>query len=145
MSQYPDSFRVNCVGTLPCNNNRKFCDLSNEPVVIQNGNVVSEENSQNIQKPVKSVNSTTTHCLPYGAPKRVIQSNEITEKPKWSHSWSNVRGYGNIVVATNDDCTNIHGKVHPYNRIHPLSMPYDGPAVIKDAWKLNEAEHLKEM
>ena len=51
---------------------------------------------------------------------------------------------GNIVVATNDSCNNVHGRVHPYNRISKLSMPYDGPAVVKDAWKMNKAEHLKE-
>tara|TARA_B100000963_G_scaffold45853_2_gene34250 strand:+ start:609 stop:1046 length:438 start_codon:yes stop_codon:yes gene_type:complete len=144
MSQYPDSFRVNCVGTLPCNNNRQFCDHSKGPVVIQNGKVVSEESSsEKLTRPIKNV-STTSHCQAYGVPEKVIQDNEIGEKPKWTHTWSNVRGYGNIVVATNDSCNNIHGKVHPYNRISSLSMPYDGPAVVKDAWKMNKAEHLKE-
>ena len=145
MSQYPDSFRVNCVGTLPCNNNRKFCDVSKEPVVIQNGNVVSEENSPQVNQPINKASSTTTHCLAYKAPQRVIQDNEVNFKPQWAHSWSNTRGYGNIVVATNDTCNNIHGRVHPWNRIQPLSMPYDGPAVVKDAWKMNEAENLKKM
>lgn len=144
MSQYPDSFRVNCVGTLPCNNNRQFCDHSKAPVVIQNGKVVSEESSaEKITKPMNN-ESSTSHCQAYGVPERVIQDNEIKEKPKWTHTWSNVRGYGNIVVATNDSCSNVHGRVHPYNRIKALSMPYDGPAVVKDAWKMNKAEHLKE-
>jgi hypothetical protein len=142
MSQYPDSFRVNCVGTLPCNNNKQFCDHSKGPVVIQNGAVVSEERSS--EKLNKIDNSSTTHCQSYGTPQRVIQDNEIKEKPNWTHTWSNVRGYGNIVVATNDSCNNVHGRVHPYNRITKLSMPYDGPAVVKDAWKMNKAEHLKE-
>ena len=154
MSQYPDSFRVNCVGTLPCNNNRQFCDSSKNPVVIQNGIVVSEEsssdvlNTQNTQSPllkneINAGDSTTTYCQAYGVPERVIQDNEINQKPNWSHSWSNQRGYGNIVVATDDTCNNIHGRVHPWNRIAPLSMPYDGPAVIKKAWKMNKAENLK--
>ena len=40
MSNYPESFRVNCVGKLPCNNNKKFCDVSKTwPTIIENNDV----------------------------------------------------------------------------------------------------------
>ena len=34
MSSYPDAFRINCVGKLPCNTNYNAC--SDEPIVLEN-------------------------------------------------------------------------------------------------------------
>ena len=131
MSNYPDSFRVNCVGNLPCNNNKRFCDISKKPIIIENNNVVEED----IQH-----HTTTNYCKKYSQPMKIIQDNLVTEKPKSSHSWSNQRSYGNIVVGRHDTCNNVHGRVHPYNRIFPLSEPYIGPAEKKDAWALNKVK-----
>ena len=122
MSNYPDSFRINCVGELPCNNNKKFCDVSKKPIIIENNRVVEGEEQHS---------TTTNYCKNYNPPMRVIQDNKIVEKPKSSHSWSNQRSYGNIVVGSNDTCNNIHGRIHPYNRLFALSEPHIGPAVKK--------------
>ena len=137
MSNYPDSFRVNCVGQLPCNNNKRFCDVSKKPIIIENNNVVEEENNKMADR---SGNTTTNYCANYNPPMRVIQDNIVVEKPQSAHSWSNQRSYGNIVVGTHDTCNNVHGRVHPYNRLFPLSEPYMGPAVKKDAWALNKVK-----
>ena len=133
MSNYPESFRVNCVGKLPCNNNKKFCDVSKKPIIIENNDV--RENNGRVND-----NTTTNYCQNYAAPINVINDNIVREKPKSAHSWSNQRGHGNIVVGTHDSCNNIHGRVHPFNRIFPLSEPHIGPAVKKDAWALNKVK-----
>ena len=144
MSNYPDSFRVNCVGELPCNNNKQFCDVSKKPIIIENNNVVENNNGIKNNNRIKNnrINNTTTtnYCKPYKAPIRIIQDNKIIETPKSAHSWSNQRSYGNIVIGTHDSCNNVHGRVHPFNRINPLSEPYIGPAVKKDAWALNKVQ-----
>ena len=123
MSSYPDAFRINCVGDVSCNNNLSICE--NKPVVLENN------------KPV----STTTACLPYKAPKEVIQDNKVDYSFSNSNTWSNTRGYGNIVVGTSDNNNNIHGRIHPWNRITPLSSPYDSPAVVKNAWSMNKIKY----
>jgi hypothetical protein len=62
-------------------------------------------------------NTTTTFNQPNSIPSGVIQDNRVQFDLKNNHSWSNVRGFGNINVGTYDSCNNIHGRVHPYNRI----------------------------
>ena len=83
----------------------------------------------------------TTNCLPYKAPKSVIQNNNVEFNFSNSNTWSNTRGYGNIVVGTSDNQNNIHGRIHPWNRIHPLSTPYNTPVVVKDAWAFNKIRY----
>ena len=58
----------------------------------------------------------TTFTQPNSVPSNVIQDNTVNFDLKNNHSWSNSRGYGNVVVGTYDSCSNIHGKVHPWNR-----------------------------
>ena len=152
-NSYPDSFRLNCVGKVPCNNNFSVCDTSDKPVVIENDKIVPDqrrnqriEDRQNYQGGMvrRQSRSTTTHCLPYDTPKRVIQNNLIDFKPVDNHSWSNQRGYGNILVATVDNQNNVKGSVHPYHRLQPLKQPYDGPADIYNAWRMNKAKSLNQ-
>jgi len=148
-NSYPDSFRLNCVGKVPCNNNFNVCDNTNKPVIIENDKIVPEQKKQftqqyqqgDVRKPSLS---TTTHCLPYDAPKRVIQNNLVDFKPVNNHSWSNQRGYGNILVATSDNQNNIKASVHPYHRIQPLRQPYDGPADIYNAWRMSKIKLNRE-
>ena len=115
-NSYPDSFRLNCVGKVPCNNNFSVCDNTNKPVVIENDKIVPDqrrnqriEDIQNNQQGMvrRGSRSTTTHCLPYETPKRVIQNNLVDFKPVDNHSWSNQRGYGNILLATVDNQNNV--------------------------------------
>tara|TARA_B100001093_G_scaffold346014_1_gene330658 strand:+ start:777 stop:1235 length:459 start_codon:yes stop_codon:yes gene_type:complete len=149
-NSYPDSFRLNCVGKVPCNNNFDVCDNTNKPVIIENDKIVPEQKKQFTQQGYQQGNvrkaslSTTTHCLPYDGPKRVIQNNLIDFKPVNNRSWSNQRGYGNILVATSDNQNNIKGSVHPYHRIQPLRQPYDGPADIYNAWRMSKIKLNRE-
>lgn len=124
MSKYPEAFKLNCVGQLDCNNNYSVC--GKKPIILENNEVKDD--------------TTTTHCLPYEIPKRVIQNNDVDFDIKNTANWSNTRGYGNIVVATNDTCNNVHGRIHPWNRIYPLGKPYSGPADIKNAWNVNKVK-----
>ena len=152
-NSYPDSFRLNCVGKVPCNNNFSVCDNTNKPVVIENDKIVPDqrrnqriEDIQNNQQGMvrRGSRSTTTHCLPYETPKRVIQNNLVDFKPVDNHSWSNQRGYGNILLATVDNQNNVKGSIHPYHRIQPLRQPYDGPADIYNAWRMNKAKSMNQ-
>lgn len=124
MSSYPDAFRINCVGKLPTDNNYSIC--KQKPIILENKNVVEEGN----QKPVK--------CQPYNPPTSVIQSNLVPKNAVSNKSWSNSRGYGNIVVATHDTENNMHGRVHPYNRLRPLTKPYQTNVEVNDAWAINK-------
>ena len=124
MSSYPDTFRINCVGKLPCNTNSSIC--SNKPVILENNRIVDD--------------TSTTHCMKYFAPKNIIQDNHVDYNITNSHTWSNARYYGNIVIGTNDTCNNIHGRVHPYNRIPALYNEYEG-RLENPAWNNNKAEY----
>lgn len=126
MSAYPQAFTINKVGDLTCNNNFYYVDNS-LPIMMDERRVVPAM-------------STTTHCQAYRPPMEVIQDNTFPSPHFNERSWSNHRGYGNIVVATHDTCNNIRGRVHPWNRIPKLDMPYSGPAVIEDAWNLNRVK-----
>lgn len=71
-------------------------------------------------KQVSQDTTKTTHSQLMEAPSKVIQDNSVNFSLQNNHSWSNSRGYGNIVIGTYDSCSNIHGRVHPYNRIPKL-------------------------
>lgn len=122
MSSYPNAFRVNCIGNTSCNNNYTVC---------------KDQTYINNKLQQRRLPQQTTHCLPYQAPKQVIQNNNVDFQFSNSNTWSNARGYGNIVIGTSDTQNNIHGRIHPWNRIHALSSPYQTPAVVKNAWAMN--------
>lgn len=124
MSSYPDAFRLNCVGKISCNNNHDICQ--------DDKNINKKLEKRSLEQP--KLSHQTTHCLPYKAPREVIQDNSVDFKFSNTNTWSNTRGYGNIVIGTSDLQNNIHGRVHPWNRINPLSSPYQTPVVVKNAW-----------
>ena len=62
----------------------------------------------------------------YDTPREILNNNYLTDELHTSHTWSNQRGYGHITVGTFDSCSNIHTKIHPYNRIDPLPVPHNG-------------------
>lgn len=128
MSSYPDAFRLNCVGKLPTDNHFSVCQQ--KPIVLENNNVV-QQNSR-------------SGCSSYNPPQNVVQDNAIPTNKVSNKSWSNVRGYGNVVVATHDTQNNVHGRIHPWNRITPLNNPHDTPVVVKDAWSTNRIKHIRE-
>jgi len=126
MSAYPDSFTTTCIGHLPCGA-MQFCTTRNAPVVVKNGEPVAPSKI--------SYETQTPQCLPNRAPCRIIQDNVVDFPAETRHNWSNQRGYGNIVVATNaEQCNNIYGKVYPWNRIPPLSQPTDTQVDTQMAW-----------
>lgn len=63
-----------------------------------------------------------------------IQNNHVDYPLNSYHTWSNQRGYGNIVVGTNDANHNIFGSIYPWNRIPQLQSPYDTFVKIENAW-----------
>ena len=137
-NSYPDVFQKNCAGAYWCDTPVKGCNLSmskkvsgKKKVVAESENVMSEDSLVNVTVD----RSSTIHCLPYKPPSKVIGNNTVNFKTVNTHSWSNQRGYGNIVTATNDTCNNIHAKVKPFNRIEPLSAPFFTNADVKMAWR----------
>ena len=90
-------------------------------IILENKNVVEQGNNR------------STSCSAFTPPQNVVQNNKVPVGVVSNKSWSNVRGYGNIVVATHDTESNMHGRLHPWNRINPLSSPYETPVVTKQA------------
>ncbi len=129
MSSYPETFRLNCVGKLPTDENYSVCQ--SQPIILENKSVLQGANDQ------------TKGCTPYEPPMNVIQNNSVKFNKKSNKSWSNTRGYGNIVIGTHDTENNIHGRVHPWNRIFPLSSPFETPVDVKDAWSMNKVRHIR--
>ena len=83
----------------------------------RNKPIIQENNRKIPNKMQKSEDPTiTTFTQPNSVPSKVIQDNTVNFDLKNNHSWSNSRGYGNVVVGTYDSCSNIHGKVHPWHR-----------------------------
>tara|TARA_B100000242_G_C43050370_1_gene490713 strand:- start:1546 stop:1935 length:390 start_codon:yes stop_codon:yes gene_type:complete len=123
MSSYPDAFRINCVGKLPCNTNYNAC--SDEPIVLEN------------RKPIQE--SSTSHCRKYSPPRNVIQDNQVDFRVNNDRMWSNSHGYGNIKVSSNDKNNDIVGRVHPYNRIPALDNTNNN--LSNHAWNNNKAEY----
>ena len=48
--------------------------------------------------------------------------------------WSNVSGYGNIIISNTSNNHPVEHTVKPWNRIQPLKMPAVSPANVKYAW-----------
>jgi hypothetical protein len=63
-----------------------------------------------------------------------VQNNNVTYPSSSYHTWTNQRGYGNIVVATNNVENTIVGSIHPWNRLPPLESPFDTFVRIESAW-----------
>ena len=143
-NNYPSAFNTGCVKNIQCNTISSSCKNTSSKFIntesLRSKDVKIKKNkrsSKSGSKIYNSDNSQSLYCLPYSAPSNVIDSNLVDFEPTDSHSWSNQRGYGNIVVATYDTCNNIHGKVNPWNRIPKATNPYSSPADIKMAWAWN--------
>jgi hypothetical protein len=65
------------------------------------------------------------------------QDNKVDFTPNSYHTWSNQRGYGNIVVATNDSSNAIRGSINPWNRLPPMEKTFDTFVRIESAWATN--------
>lgn len=129
MSSYPSAFKLQKVGKLQHNH-----IASNKPIVLENNRVV----------PLNSTDKhlTTIHSQPNRAPSNLIQTNKVDFKTT-TPTWSNSRGYGNIVIGTHDTCSNVHGRIVPYNRLPPLQEPYDTNVEVNDAWDFNPNQFNK--
>lgn len=66
-----------------------------------------------------------------------IQTNEVDYTQQSFHSWSNQRGYGNIVAGSSNQTGDIMGKVSPWNRLPSMKHPYDTLVNIDNAWSTN--------
>jgi hypothetical protein len=108
MSSLTEAFTINS----PENTNKK-------PIIQENNRTVPDSMQESRD------DTTTTFNQPHGIPGCVIQDNKVQFDLKNNHSWSNSRGYGHIVIGTYDSCSNIHGRIHPWNRIRPLNSKRD--------------------
>ena len=138
MSEYPGIFNKKCMSKqdIKCNSH----DLCN----LNINTVGSDKNIINIDKTDRnglSPFNNNTKCG-YKSPslEYVVSDNNVINIPRSSHSWSNQRGYGNIVVGSFDTCSNIYSKVHPYNRIPPLSIPTETNVDTNMAWNVNKVK-----
>ena len=122
-NSYPNVFQKSCVKKLPCNKPSK-CLIHNDREkkrIYENDRIhMLRERFDPISKiGVNLKNSCddkiSNKCIPYNQPSKLIKNNKINYSIKNSHSWSNQRGYGNIIVAKSDTCNNIHTKVKSYN------------------------------
>lgn len=135
MASYPRSFNIPCVGNSKCNNNFNVCGKQN---VILNNTVYKEQISRS-NIPLSVINnpaeSYTTHCQAYGYD---VSDSNNTVKSTAPHSWTNIRGYGHLVISNEDlnvpEGIKVNGIVSNYNRLPPMSLPYDGPGNIKNTW-----------
>lgn len=92
----------------------KITKKASKPRIFENYRPIPQ--SKQISKDA----AKTPHSEIADSPTKIIQDNGVNFPLKNNHSWSNSRGYGNIVVGTFDSCNNVHGRVHPYNRLPKL-------------------------
>ena len=156
--------KINC----PSTSLKKYCDLDNFTNEITNSDHGSESNQdsnqiidQNYKLNLAKTNInrvdeddlnefhpynpalTYKSCKKgdYKTPIEILNNNHVLEEPKSSHSWSNQRGYGHITIGNFDTCSNIHSKVHPYNRIEPLPLPHKGIVdTMYSPWNTNKID-----
>lgn len=65
---------------------------SSKPIVKENDRTIPDEMQHSRDT------TTTTFHQPYGTSNRVIQDNNVQFELQNNHSWSNSRGYGNLVI-----------------------------------------------
>lgn len=119
MSNYPQAFNNTCLCASSCNNN--ICKCTNSTCKC----------SKNRQR---EPYFTTAHCQPFSPIMNIIQDNKVDFTSECKHNWSNQRGYGNIVISTQDNCNNVLGRVAAYNRIPTLSLPTSTNVDPQYAW-----------
>ena len=95
------------------------------------------------QKPIQTVNPnaiisgpkqlTTIHTSPFNRRLDVIQDNHVGPE-QFKHTWSNQRGYGNIVFAKNGKDNKPKINVKPYNRLNRMDCPYSTDVNVQSAW-----------
>jgi len=126
---YPDIFGQSAVGSLLTSYTPS---MSSEGPIFSSGSLIN--GSKKLwSDPMTQQEFQTIHRLPFGIPKNVIQDNTV-ENIKVHHTWTNQRGYGNIINAHLTLDGVISARVSPWNRLPPLSMPYSGPAQGTTAW-----------
>ena len=48
--------------------------------------------------------------------------------------WSNIDGYGNIIMYSLEECGKLNDNIKPWNRIPALEKPYSTPVNTTYAW-----------
>ena len=119
-NKYPNAFYSYCVGKVPCDgtsecihqNSKMDKDIhENKKLHLLRERILPSgrtDLSKGCSNQVRSI------CEGYESPSKKIEGKDVNFEIKGSHTWSNTRSYGNIVIATNDTCNNIHGKVKPF-------------------------------
>ena len=143
MSSYPGIFdtkcvsdkKIECLSTGYCNQdipNKDYHLTKNEETLkeeqIKKMNINSLDNDKIMYVHPYNPALTYKSCKKgsYDTPKQILNNNYLLDEPHTSHTWSNQSGYGHIIIGSFDSCSNVHTKVHPYNRLDPLPFPHNG-------------------
>jgi len=116
-SNYPEAYNQNCNinEQIPCKNSNNFCKKTSTKFIYNKNKSIPKTNYNPNPNYYKN---SDKKCKKYKRPVVVLNNDNVVKYTSTnSHSWSNQRGYGNIVIASNDTCNNIHGTVNPWNRI----------------------------
>lgn len=124
-NNYPNSFKENCAKKMECDNSSKTC---------KNSSVYIKKELNKLKKSNDNKNNSKTQCIEYSNPKKEIKENIINFDILSNHTWSNQRGYGNIMLGSNDNCNNLNNKIYNWNRIPKQNNPYSTPANVDMAW-----------
>jgi len=127
---YPDIFSHSAVGSLMTSFNPSL--VQNDSPLNVSGSLINGS-KQLWNDPMTQQEFQTIHRLPFGIPQNVIQDNTVNYEV--NHSWTNHRGYGNLINAHLKPDGVISARVAPWNRMPPLTIPYSGPAEGTNAWR----------
>ena len=123
MNKYPNVFNDKCQSKIKVNcPDENMCKLNNyDKLKLQ----LVNDSSETKKFQLHPYNQSMSNCG-YKTPElnNIVSENKIDYKLSSNHTWSNQRGYGNIIVGNLDTCNNIHTRVHPYNRIDRLNYPF---------------------
>ena len=120
---YPDVFNNSCIKNVECQTHTSNCKKKK----LSTFNVKSTK-PKVISKPTSHHNQCLNHSKLLN--ESIVNDNKVDFDTSNNPSWSNQKGYGNIVVGTFDDCSNIHNKYYNWNRIPALTKPYSSPADV---------------
>ena len=141
MNQYPQAFHVGLATPFSCDYKCPRYQLAPNTWTLVQQPLVDDVKSNDHYRGCGTLQTIpiyayqSLYCMPDRAPQPSNQTNVWGQPQEAFHSWSNQRGYGNLVVATNDVNHNIVGRVSPWNRLIPLPLPTDTQVDIQMAWK----------
>lgn len=123
-----------------CNKVKISCDQTNKTCFNGSKNIKNQLNNlkiaeKNEKKKLKNMDKyLNSNCKNYNSSLEIINNNVIDFNFDENKSWSNQSGYGNIIIQSNDQCNNLNGRMHHWNRIFQLPKPYSTNVNTRMAW-----------